>query len=246
MSLSIGSTSGMSSAMMGMGRVPPRPDPSQMVSDAFSKLDTTGKGYIDKTDLQNALSGLSSDDAQSGAVSADELFSALDGDSDGKVTQSEMSETLSRLADELDAQFNSGRMSQAMGGMGGPGVMGGMPPPSPPGDDEGIGVDQLSQMASDAQESGDSKASELSALVENFDEADTNQDGKLSFQEAMAYKEKTSSDAAEQDASTNEASATRSAASNDAVVMHRMMQLLASYRTDSESVTRGTSVSAAA
>lgn len=241
MSLSIGSVSGMGSTMAGMGRMP-RPDPSQMASDVFSKLDTSGKGYIDKTDLQNALSGLSSDD-QKNSLSADEMFSALDSDSDGKVTQSEMSATLSKMAEELEAQFNSGRMSQAMGGMGGPG---GMPPP-PPRDDAGLSKDQLNQMASDASAAGDSQASELSSLVQNFDAADTDQDGKVTFKEAMAYKDKQAAGSADAtQTNTDSQQATDSSTKLDALVMHRVMQLLSSYRADSESVTRGGSVSASA
>lgn len=238
MSLSIGSVSGMSASMSGMGRMPPRPDPAQMASDMFSKLDTEGKGYIEESDLASALNALSSDD--SGTLSSEELFNALDTDSDGKVTQSEMSETLTRLAEEMEAQFNSGRMAQAMGGMGGPG---GMPPPPPPGEDEGLSVDQLSQMASDAEAAGDSKASELSSLVEHFDEADTDQDGKVTLKEAMAYKEKTAS---ESGASDSTAQSDTQSANVDARVLQRVMQLVASYRTDSESVTRGTSLAVTA
>jgi len=32
-----------------------RPDPAKMATDLFSKLDTTGKGYIEQSDLETAI-----------------------------------------------------------------------------------------------------------------------------------------------------------------------------------------------
>jgi len=54
---SIGSIN--SSMMSGMMRMQ-RPDPSKMTDSLFSKLDTSGKGYLEKSDLQSAFSNISS------------------------------------------------------------------------------------------------------------------------------------------------------------------------------------------
>ena len=168
-----------------------RPDPSKMVEDIFSKLDTKGQGYLEKSDLESALSGLDSDSS----ASVDDVFSTLDGDGDGKVTKDEMSSTLQKLADELDSQFNASRMSAAQAG--------GMRPPPPPADseeDEGYTQDELSAIASSTD---DSNLSELmSSLAANFDAADANGDGKVTQQEAMAYQESADSAASGATAAT--------------------------------------------
>ncbi len=55
-----------------------RPDPAKMAEDLFSNLDTSGKEYIQQSDLESALSGLtSSGSSQStgGSASASEIFS---------------------------------------------------------------------------------------------------------------------------------------------------------------------------
>ncbi len=154
-----------------------RPDPSKMVEDIFSKLDTKGQGYLEKSDLESALSGLDSDSS----ASVDDVFSTLDGDGDGKVTKDEMSSTLQKLADELDSQFNASRMSAAQAGGMRP------PPPADSEEDEGYTQDELSAIASSTD---DSNLSELmSSLAANFDAADANGDGKVTQQEAMAYQE---------------------------------------------------------
>jgi hypothetical protein len=54
-------------------------------------------------------------------VNVDDTFSALDGDSDGKVTKSELTEAMTKLSDQLNAQFDASRV-----GRGGP------PPDGPP------------------------------------------------------------------------------------------------------------------
>jgi len=154
-----------------------RPDPSKMVEDIFSKLDTKGQGYLEKSDLESALSGLGSDSS----ASVDDVFSTLDGNGDGKVTKDEMSFTLQKLADELDSQFNASRMSAAQSGMRPP------PPPAEGKEDEGYTQDELSSIASSTD---DSNLSELmSNLAANFDAADANGDGKVTRDEAMAYQD---------------------------------------------------------
>ena len=78
------------SGTFGMQR-PQRPSAEEMASDLFSKLDSSGKGYIQESDLESALSAIigsssSSSTDTTGTASASEIFSQLDSDGDGKVT----------------------------------------------------------------------------------------------------------------------------------------------------------------
>ena len=68
------------SGTFGMQR-PQRPSAEEMASDLFSKLDSSGKGYIQESDLESALSAIigssssSSSDA-TGTASASEIVAA--------------------------------------------------------------------------------------------------------------------------------------------------------------------------
>ncbi|WP_333877716.1 EF-hand domain-containing protein [Methylobacter sp.] len=163
--MSISSINSSSSAMMSGGmRGTQRPDPSKMAEDLFSKLDTKGQGYIEKSDLETALSNASqsgSSTSSSSSSVADALFSKLDGDGDGKVTKEEMSATIQKIAAELDGPSPRTRMQ------------GGTPPPPPP-----QGGGQGAQGASSTSSTTSSQSS---------DPADTNGDGTVSAIEALAY-----------------------------------------------------------
>lgn len=213
---------------------------SSMASSLFAKLDTKNQGYIEKSDLQAAFAKISD-----GSSEADEVFSSLDGDSDGKVTESELTSTLTRMAEQLDSQFDSMRMSQAMGGMGGPGGpggAGGMPPP-PPQDDAGFTEDELSAQLEEIGSSDSERASLISSVLENFDEADTDGDGKVSFKEAMAYDQaqQTGSESSSRSGELSEASQ-----QEEFAVMLRMMQLAQSYGVFGQETEQASSVSAVA
>jgi len=208
--------------MSGMGggpRAMKRPDSEQMASEIFSKLDTDNQGYLEASDF-----GSDNED----------LFSALDSDSDGKVSKSELSTRLKQLAEELDSQFNAMR-SQGMGGMMMAGGMQGMPPPPPAGgeDDAGLEQEQLSAMAADASEAGDSvAAARFAALAENFDSADSNQDGKVSFAESVAYEEAQRSSSGTSSEDSGVASAD---SEQDGRIMMRLMAMLRAYSSDDDS-----------
>ncbi|ROH86708.1 hypothetical protein ED208_14815 [Stagnimonas aquatica] len=155
--------------------------PKVNLADAlFAKLDTNNQGYLSDTDLEKVL-GASTSAETGGDSEAQTLFKALDSDSDGKVSKDELSSALEKVS----AQLGEDRMRSQLGG-----PAGGPPPPPPGGrpDDEGLSQEQLSTMAADAP-AGSSQASALSALAASFDEADTNEDGKVSFQEAMAFQQ---------------------------------------------------------
>lgn len=241
---SIGSNSNMSSMMQGMqGRR--RPDAAEMAENLFSKLDTSSQGYLEKADLQAAFDKISTtSDSSSGTSatsSADSLFAQLDTDSDGKVTKTEFSDTLKKLSEQLDEQFMSMRMQGAMSesGMGG---MGGMAPPPPPGDDAGFTQEELSSQLEEIGDTDTQRSSLISSVIENFEAADTDSDGKVSFREAMAFEE--SSSASTTAASTDSTAATATAASStdssalDAKVMLQIMRLMDAYGLAGES--RGT------
>ena len=214
MSSAIGGIGGYSSAMMqGMGRMQ-RQDPSKMAADLFSKLDTSGKGYIEKADLQTAFQNVPT----SSGTSADDVFASLDGDSDGKVTQQEMSDSIKKLSDALESQFQSLRMNGG-GGMGGMGGMGG-------GMGAGMGMhksgdgmtqeDLTSQLAS-ISNTDSNRTSMLSSLIDNFDQADTDSDGKVSFEEARAYKQ------------SSQGTAATANTSSEAQVLMQIMSLAQAY-----------------
>lgn len=205
-----------------------RPDPSQMAEDLFSRLDTSNKGYIEESDLETAFSSLTSSSTSS-TSSASEVFSQLDSDGDGKVTEDELSSSLQTLAESLDGQFNQMRMQA------------GMPPP-PPSDDAGFTEEELSSQLSEIGSTDSARSSLISSVLENFDAADTNADGKVSFQEAMSYDSanstSTATDSSTTTASTSDttdATTVASAETTDAQVFRQLMDLLRTYGSDDDS-----------
>ncbi len=190
------------------------------ISQLFAKLDTKSQGYLEQSDLVSAFSTIGSD--ANASVAAD-VFAALDSNSDGKITESEFSTTLSKLQEELDSQFNQMRMNGHHGGNGGPqGMAGTMPPPPPPQDDAGFTKDELTSQLEEIGSSDSNRASFISNVIQNFDDADTNGDGKVSFAEAQALNSTSST--------TNDSTTTSSATNNaDAQLMLKIMQLMHAY-----------------
>lgn len=242
MSMSIGGIAAGCSAATQNASVGPRRreamDVSKMVEEAFSKIDTKQQGYIDEAALESALSNVSG--AGNGNASA--VMKALDGDSDGKITKTEMSDGLQRLADQFESRFNEMRTRQ--------GQTEGNPPPPPPGgqmppppDMQGAGLtrDDLTAMAQSAGTDSEA-ASDLNSLLASFDEADTDADGKVSFKEAQAFRE--SQEGASGSSSSGEVHSRRER-SAEAAVMSTIMRLVASYGT-SEATQQQSSVAVTA
>lgn len=193
---SIGGVNGMTMLDMSQARALRRPDPEAMASQAFAQIDTSGRGYVEKADLQSAMDATATTRRPAGAMSVDDLFTKLDGDGDGKVTKDEFTSGSKAIADEMRQQY--GDMGRLSGGMGG---MRGMPPMGPPpGEDGGFTKDELASKL-DLGASSDPRSELLSSIVENFDAADSDDDGKVSFREARAFKE--SSDAGDSDTTTS-------------------------------------------
>lgn len=237
----ISSTGSFFNSTQGMGGMrPPRHDPSRLVDEIFSRLDTKGQGYLEKSDLQSAFES----NASSSSASVDEVFSSLDSDGDGKITKDEMSSGLQKLAEELDSQFNADRMAQAMGSM---------PPPPPPENGAGFSKDELTQQLEEATAAGDSQRADLlTAIIGNFDKADSDGDGKVSFKEAMAYDQSrqssSSSSTTTTDTTATTTTSTSSSSDNESLsarVLRQMLRLMASYGApESTAATSSLSISA--
>ena len=205
-----------------------RPDPAQMASKLFSRLDTKGQGFIQESDLQSAFnqafssatSGTSASTSTDSSASA--LFKALDGDSDGQLTESEFSSSIQKLADALDSQAFSSRMGGAHGA-------GGMPPPPPPEDDAGFTKDELNSQLSEIDSTDSERSDLISKIVSNFDKADANGDGKVSMQEAMAYDQSSQSRSTSSSTTDTSTASTTSSSQSDAALMHKLMELARAY-----------------
>lgn len=241
---SIGTNGSMT--MQGM-RPMKRPDPAEMAENLFSKLDTAGQGYIQKSDLQTAFDNISSTSSAGATASADELFSQLDADSNGKVTKQEFSDTLKKVSEQLENQAMSMRMNGGMQGMGG------MPPPPPPPEgDSGFTKDELTSQLEEIGATDSDRSSLISTVVQNFDAADSDDDGKVSFKEAMAYRQSTASagaSGAESPATASEGSASTDAASEstNAKLMLQIVRLMQAYGLGGDqNSAAGTSISVSA
>lgn len=219
---SIGSSN--SAAMHGMQSMQ-RPDPAKMADDLFSKLDSKNQGYLEKADLETALNKIGN--SGDSASSADEMFAKLDSDGDGKVTKQEMSATFEQIASELDGPFPRMRLNG----------QGDMPPP-PPQDgekaDEGFTQEQLTAMSEDNDSTASKKTDLFSQLANNFDAADSNGDGKVTHDEAMAFEQANSSNSGSED---GDASNSRSANASDMQFMKKMMELMHAYGGDTNQTT---------
>ena len=167
------------------------------------------------------------DSAASNSAESDSaaLFKALDGDSDGKVTESEFSSSMQKLADALDSQAFSSRMAGAM-------------PPPPPrpsgGDDAGFTQDELNSQLEEIGSTDSTRSALISKVAENFEAADTNGDGKVSASEAMAYEQKTAT-ASSGDSSTGSTASSSDTRNTEAVLAQRLMELMRAYGDDGES-----------
>ncbi len=234
------------STISGMGAgnswmmVQQRPSPAKMAESLFTKLDTSGKGYIEKGEIQSGLNQIAgSENVGAGAkngASADDIFQNLDGNSDGKITKNEMASGIEKLAASLNSQFNQMRMNGSL--IGGQGAMpppGRMPPPQGGGPD--LTKEQLTSLSSTLASTDSHRASQMSNIAQNFEAADANNDGKVSFQEAQSY------DKTYQNTASSSNGELKSTSSNtDPLIMKQMFDLLQAYG-NSNSSSSGSNVS---
>jgi hypothetical protein len=143
--------------------VGPRPKPE----DLFNALDTGSKGYLTQTDLQSAIVKISDQGAKLSAADAQaqaqEIFSKLDKNGDGKATLAEFKQAA--------PDGPPGGAAPTGGPPGGPpggpqGAKGGKPPGGGPRGAGGGGAAQTNT---------------------TYDPADTNRDGVVSDLERLAY-----------------------------------------------------------
>ena len=195
---------------------------SAWADNLFNKLDTNNQGYLDKQNLQTALSKIS--DSSSTTSSADDIFSQLDSNSDGKVTQEEMT----AVVQNLFAQMNHRSQGVDMG-EGGPEGPGGPPPMK--GEDNGFTKEELSQQLEEIGSSESKRFDLISKIVNNFDQADSDGDGKVTFKEAMAWdkQSKTSGSSASTSADVDEISGTTTTQKSEYWVMSQIMKLMRAY-----------------
>jgi Ca2+-binding EF-hand superfamily protein len=155
-----------------------RPDPQQVASRLFEKLDTEQRGYLEVADFKTALATNASGQESSNSE-VDALFSRLDADSDGRLTQDEFSDALAEVGRQLDEQFQAMRMQG-----------GGPPPPPPAGGDAGFSRDELSAQLdaiSDGGQSNTTRSRLIATVLADFDEADADGSGKVDYEEAMVF-----------------------------------------------------------
>ncbi|MER2515087.1 MAG: EF-hand domain-containing protein [Candidatus Accumulibacter phosphatis] len=242
---SIGSVGSSNNSFM-MQSTRQRPDTKSMAGELFAQLDTSGQGYLQKSDLQAAFDKISSTSSSSSSATGtsstvDELFSTLDTNSNGKVSKEEFTDTLTKLQNDLEQQYQDGRMQKAMqaGGTAGMEGMGGRPPPPPPpGDGPSMSKDELSSTLNEIDTS-DSRSTLLSAILQSFDQADSDGDGEVSFQEAMAFQQSSggasgSAATASIDASLGAASSAAASGNSEAKVMMQIMKLMQAYNIGNE------------
>lgn len=191
---------------------PPKLSQEQLKTDAgavFQKLDSQQKGYLEQADFSAALSQLqqSADDEQSA-----EWFSQLDADQDGKLTSDEFSTAVSEQLYNAQGKF----------GMPGAGPQGMPPMGPPPGEDEGKTVDELTAMVEELSSTDSKAAAGLQAIIDQFDSADANKDGKVTMQEAQALKQQSQS-------KTDSTTTANTEDSSQLRLQQTLMQLMKTY-----------------
>ncbi|HSG21434.1 MAG TPA: hypothetical protein VLA64_00600, partial [Azonexus sp.] len=129
----------------------------------------------------------------------------------------EFASVLAQLQEQMDSQ-------RMQGAHGGPQGAGGPPPPPPPGNDAGFTKEELTSQLESAESSDTQRNSLLTKIVENFEAADSDGDGKVSFSEAMAYDESTKTAT-----TTSDSSSTTTASNSDDQIMFKIMQLMHAY-----------------
>ncbi|MET0070500.1 MAG: EF-hand domain-containing protein [Candidatus Thiodiazotropha sp.] len=205
-----------------------RPDPEEMAQQLFSRLDASDQGYIGKSDLLSALETVSSVTEPSGPdnddSALDELFTQLDSDGDGKVTEEEFTDSMVRIDQQINGLFSQMRMNEAMTGMAPP-----PPPPPPEGmngtEDLGFTKEELQAQLEGIGNSDEKRSTLIENIIANFEEADSDGDGRVNLNEAMAFDQ--SGSEATENSSTSIASNTDMELSEK--VMLQIMRLMQSY-----------------
>jgi Ca2+-binding EF-hand superfamily protein len=147
----------------------------------FAKIDTKNQGYIDASELQTAFSQISGD-GQGTPTDASNFLSQVDANGDGKVTKQELTDSMQKVADQLNAQFSASRVSASQSGSQQPSV-----------DDIFSSLDTKNQGyldKSELQAAFDQNSTDTTANAQKVDQIfktlDTNGDGQISKDEMSA------------------------------------------------------------
>ena len=211
--MTISSLHSRSSAMM--LSTTQRPQPSKIANELFTQLDSTGKGYIEKSDVENALNklpkaGNSGSLTPSSKTEAEALFVKMDSNGNGKLTKEEMSAAVQKIAAELDGQ--SPRMR----------LQGDAPPPPPP------------------KPEGAINSTVNSASKSSNNPMDSNGDGTVSDAERLAYERShrisLENVEVQSTVSSKDNTAVFSKHSTEAQLMNRMMQVLQAYSSSNQTM----------
>jgi len=145
---------------------------SPSIDDIFSSLDTKNQGYIDKDELQTALTQATGGSSSDASQQVDQIFQALDTDGNGQISKAELSAGLDKLA--------------AAGGAASATSTG-----STPGTDAQDGTAVTASAAttgtSTAHAGGAHGSGGASDDSQSYAPADTNHDGVVSPEELAAY-----------------------------------------------------------
>lgn len=143
---------------------------SSFVEALLTSMDSDSSGSIDSAEFSSAALALSISDES--AISS--AFTAIDSDGDGSVSFDELNSTLAQMSSS---------------------AAGSMPPPPPPSSssehDTGLSEEEMTSLLKEVSSTDDPLADLLSSVVENFDAADADGDGKVTFAEAMSYSQST-------------------------------------------------------
>jgi Ca2+-binding EF-hand superfamily protein len=207
-----------------------KPDPEEAAQRLFDQLDSTGQGYIEKSDLASVLEKVSSSSEASNLdtdeADLDELFSQMDTDGDGKVTEEELTNSFIQLDEQISDLFSQMRMNEAMGGMEPP------PPPPPEGgegeNDVGFTIEELTAQLEEIGDSDSQRSTLIENIIANFDEADTDGDGRVNLEEAMAFDQSSSTSASQSDDLASTSTSASEADLNDKVML-QIMRLMQAY-----------------
>ena len=211
---------------------------TETLDRVFSSLDTEGKGYLDADDFATAFAALGLDDSTAAdsdgnltLPGVEDVVAALDLDGDGKVSSDDLSEGMRSLTDSLSALQGRAETwsSEALAGV--------PPPPSSADPSTGFTQEELSRQWETLSASGateDDGAALLASLLNQFDTADSDGDGRVSGAEAMSFSQTLGSGETENAAETAQTATTAdgtasASAGSELLVMRRIMQLMNAY-----------------
>lgn len=168
----------------------------------FGQLDSQNKGYLEQSDFSSLLSSLQNDNA---STKSEELFSALDCDGDRQLTSYEFSDNFSNLLYSAE------------------GTMGNRPAPP---EDNGKSKEELTALLEELEQEDEKSTQGLQSLLDNFDSADTNGDGKVTMQEAKSFRE---SQQTESSSLASKVSSSDQSESISKLLSRTMQQLMDTY-----------------